>query len=73
VGIWQRNITFLNVNVDEINGCSTDNNDDIKDLFNKSASLKHTKVEALVAQRLIRRNADTNNRLSNAVNEQRAE
>jgi hypothetical protein len=68
VGFLQRNITALNVTDDESNGCNTDN-DDINDLFNNSVSLKHTKVEALVAQRLIKRNANTNNRLTNTVNE----
>ena len=65
----QRNVTYLNVSEDQNNGCNTDNNDDINDLFNNSVSFKHTKVEALVAQSLIKRNANTNNRLSNTVNE----
>jgi len=39
VGFLQRNIISLNVNDNESNGCNTENNDDIKDLFNNSVSL----------------------------------
>ena len=44
-------------------------NDDINDLFNNSFSLKHTALEALVAQRLMKCSVNTNNRLSNSMNE----